>query len=225
MASVIVSSLAVAIAVVLSACTCSNDLVTPREADPTTRSRIRIVVATPNVGGLIVEQNDRQLGAELHPEDEVVPYRELPSGVRNIRLKMATGGRVLFSANLGLNANQGHTLVLLDRSERMRGVLLDDVAPTPEAGTASVRIVNGTMLGNCDLLVNGIAQEQMTDIEPGQATPYSAIRAGTVVNLFLKNSSQPLSFRLPDAVSQEFAAVTLVVREVGTEPSVLVLTN
>lgn len=223
MASAIVSSLAVAIAVVLSACTCSNDLVTPREADPTTRSQIRIVVASSNVGPLIVEQNDRQLGPVLNPEDDIVSYRELPSGVRNVRLKSASGGRVLYSANLGLHANQRHTLIVLDRSERMRGVLLDDIAPTPEAGMASLRIVNGTMLGDCDVFVNGVAQMQMTGVVPGQATPYNAIRSGTTVTVVLKRSSQPVTFQLPDAVSQDFAAATLVVREVAEQPSVLVL--
>lgn len=225
MASAIVSSLVVAIAVTLSACTCSNDLVTPREADPTTRSQVRIVVASPNVGSLIIEQNDRQLGPLLDPEDDVVTYQELPSGVRNIRLKSAQGGRVVYSANLGLHANQRHTLVVLDRSERMRGVLLDDVAPTPEAGLAALRIVNGTTVGTCDVVVNGIQQTQMTDIVPGQATPFVAIRSGTTVTVVLQHSSQPVTFTMPASVSQEFSACTIVVREVANEPSVLVLMN
>lgn len=134
------SVLALALLLVVG-CTCSNDLVTPREVEPTTRSTLRIVHASSSTGEVTCYQNDKFFAGQIAYASAIKPASALPSEVRNLRF-VAVGGQPLLSLNVNLRANEGYTFVLIDRVDRLRGILLPDDPPPPVAGTATVRIVH-----------------------------------------------------------------------------------
>jgi len=223
MASATVSSLFVMVTILISGCTCSNDLVTPREADPTTRSRLRIAVASPDVTTLIVEQNDRELDPMLRPDAQSSSYRELPSGIRNIRLRTQIHRKVVFSANLDFSPNQGYTLVVLDQAERMRGLLFEDFPQVPEPGTARVRIINAVQDAVCGVVVQGTTIVE--GIRSGEASQYVSVRADVPVAVTLTGRPGLPTISLPSTVSEEFASHTVVIRERGSSQSIVLLAD
>lgn len=127
--------------VMLVGCTCSNDLVTPREVDPTTRALLRIVHASSSTGEVSCYQNDKYFAGQITYSGVIRPAAPLPNEVRNLRF-VSTTGQPLLSLNVNLLADVRYTFVLFDRVDRLRGILLHDDPPTPAAGTSIVRLVH-----------------------------------------------------------------------------------
>jgi len=109
--------------------------------DPTTRALLRIVHASSSTGEVSCYQNDKYFAGQISYAGVIPPAAPLPSEIRNLRF-VSTTGQPLLSLNVNLLADVRYTFVLIDRVDRLRGILLLDDPPTPAAGTSIVRLVH-----------------------------------------------------------------------------------
>lgn len=123
-------------------CTCSPDLNTPKEMDPSTTSLLRIVHAAIGNGDLTCRQNDRMLADRIVYARIADGYRTLPSGLRNLRFSDAGSDGNRLTANVDLGIETPHTFVLYGSGTELRGSIVADVPPDVRAGIAHVRIIH-----------------------------------------------------------------------------------
>lgn len=178
--------LVVAVAIVVGGCTCSNDLVTPREVEPATRATLRIVHASPDAGSLTCRQNDKYFMGGLTYGGAVPAPASLPSELRNLRVVTPDGAAVL-SVNVGLKADRQHTFVVLDSVKRMRGLLVTDEAPSVQDGMVQLRVINADVAGRTVTVIDPIGEES---VGFAQAGSWHAYPGGGAVAIRRENGSQ-----------------------------------
>lgn len=207
----------VAAAVYLGGCTCSNDLVTPREVEPTTRATLRIVHASPDAGSLTCQQNDKYFMGSLTYGGVTPAAASLPSELRNLRM-FVSDGTVVLSVNVGLRAERQHTFIVLDSVERMRGLLVTDEAPTPQAGMTQLRVINADVAGRMITVIDPSNEES---VGFAQAGVWHAYPAGGSVAIRRENGTQ---VTIPAGTLVSGKAYDVVVRDPdGPGASLLVL--
>jgi hypothetical protein len=189
-------------------CTCSNDLVTPREVEPTTKSSLRIVHASADAPSLRCLQNDKELFSSVVYEPAATAYASLPSELRNLRFRAADGATLL-SLNVLLNANEKHTFVLLDQADRMRGLLLRDVPPAPLSGSTYVRIVHADVASASITIIAGEVSETLSF---AQNSEWIAIPLGTDLQIIAQGAE---TRTVPASTLSEGSATTIIVRPVN----------
>lgn len=193
------------VAAAVTGCTCSNDLVTPREVEPTTKSSLRIVHASADAPTLRCLQNDKDLFTNVTYEPAATAYASLPSELRNLRFRAADGATLL-SLNVLLNANEKHAFVILDQADRMRGLLLRDVPPAAVSGMTYVRIVHADVASPSITIVAGGISETLSF---SQNSDWIAIPQGADLQIV----SQGADVRTVSAsVLSQAAATNIIVR-------------
>jgi hypothetical protein len=195
----------VVVATVVASCTCSNDLVTPREVEPTTKSLLRIVHASADAPTLTCLQNDKQLFANVEYEPSTTAYASLPSELRNLRFRAANGATLL-SLNVFLNANENYTFVVLDDADRLRGLLLRDVRPAPTEGLVHIRVVHADVANSFITINAGSISETLSF---AQNSDWIAIPSGTDV---LITAAGTTDRTIPAASLPKGSATTIIVR-------------
>ncbi len=176
------------IVVIIQACTCSNDITTPREVDPTTTASIRCISASPDAPSISVMQNDRPLIQSISQTDTMAPYAVLPSGIRNIRCLGNQGAVAYLSTNIDFGVDKRYSLVLFDKADRMRSVVMYDLVPVAVYGMVHVRLVHvadstGSMTLSADGQSVGMAVSYPT------AGEFLPIPAGAELSLLLQSDS------------------------------------
>ena len=211
------------IVVVLSAwltgCTCSNDLTTPREVEPTTRSHLRVVHASVDTPELHCKQNDKDLLSGILYGHTPTEYKQLPSELRNLRFFTGSGAALL-SVNVALTADRKHTFVVLDRMDRVRGVLLDDTPPTMNPGSAFVRIVHADDAHRTITITSG--SEEQTISFP-QVSEWIEVDPNANVDIIVDPST---TITLPSSLLTSGSATTAIIRpQDGPGDALVVLPN
>lgn len=194
----------------ITACTCSNDITTPREVDPTTTASLRCIVASPDAPEIMVIQNDRPLQEKISRLDSVAPYVSLPSGIRNIRFVGIRSSEAYLSTNLDLGADRRYTYVTFDRSDRMRGVVMYDLVPLATFGIAHVRLVHvADSTGPIQFTVNeGPAGLPVSYPTAGEYLP---VAQGSELALDLQDGGGIRRIDVPNELTSPGGAITIVV--------------
>ncbi|HLP29531.1 MAG TPA: DUF4397 domain-containing protein [Candidatus Didemnitutus sp.] len=176
------------IVVIIQACTCSNDITTPREVDPTTTASIRCISASADAPSISVMQNDRPLIQGVSHTDTMATYTVLPSGIRNIRCVGDQGAVAFLSTNIDFGIDKKYTLVMFDKADRMRSVVMYDLVPIAVHGMAHIRLVHvadstGSIILSADDQVIGMSVPYPT------AGEYLPVPAGSELSLILQDGS------------------------------------
>jgi hypothetical protein len=208
--------IAVVLAAVVASCTCSNDLVTPREVEPATRATIRIVHASPDASVLTCRQNDKLLVDRITYADAVMAPVVLPSELRNLRFT-AQSSEVVLSVNVDLAADRQHTFVVLDSVERIRGLLLTDTTPPVRDGRTLVRIVHADVASRNLVVVDPSGEGS---IGFAQAGAWHDVAAGQALSI-RRDDGSTVTIPAPNVVQRK--ALTVVVRDPNGPGPALVL--
>lgn len=204
--------------VMLAGCTCSNELTTPREVEPTTRATLRIAHASPDAPSLTCLQNDKFFADQIRYDASVMSAASLPSELRNLRFTDGTATAVL-SLNVNLVADRQHTLVVLDHVDRLRGLLLQDVKPTPTQGHAQVRVVHADPAFKSLTVSDENGDE---DVPFGEASRWRIVPAGGSL-VITRGADEPLT--VDPTVLTDGATLTLIVRADDGPGDQLVMLN
>ncbi len=192
-------------------CTCSPDLNTPKEMDPSTTSLLRVVHAAVGNGDLVCRQNDRILVDRIVYGRTTDGYRTLPSGLRNLRFSDAGSDGNRLTANVDLGIEAPHTFVLYGSGAELRGSIVADVPPAAQPGIAHVRIIHAAFdAGMASLSVDGsVATSVLYPTFP----PYVAVHGDQA---WIDVSDGGAAKRLPlpaDVLKPETAWTVIVVRQ------------
>ncbi len=195
---------------VVSACTCSNDITTPREVDPTTTASLRCIVASPDAPDLMVMQNDRVLIEKITRYDTIATHATLPSGIRNIRFVGKQLSTAYLSTNLDLGADRRYTYVTFDRSDRMRGVVMYDLVPLATIGTVHVRLVHvADSTGSVVLFAND--RTVGLSISYPTAGEYLPVPQGAELYLDVQDNGDSQRIAVPIELNTPGSAATIVI--------------
>lgn len=205
----------------IAGCTCATDNNTTKEIDPTLQTSLRVFNFSIGTGTLQLNQNDRRAIENIGYGDLNIPYKTMPSGVRNLRLFNGANNAV-YGINANLSPNLNYSLFLIDTVGRVSGLLLKDIPPTllPE-NEVFIRFVHGgTKAGRVEVFVG----EQPTgtpiisDIGFGAFSDYIRIGTGSTLLVRISRQSGFLDVPIPSTTFVQGNSYTIVLY--GNEGSV-----
>lgn len=131
-------------ALLIGSCTCAVDNNTTKEIEPTVKSIVRVINASPGAPALDCLDNDKVKKRSISFPDTSSGYFEIGSGVRNIRLNSAGTDIALLSMLSNFTAAKRHTIVAMGFPTAMLGLVLQDEIPEPIPGKSFIRFIHAS---------------------------------------------------------------------------------
>jgi hypothetical protein len=104
-------------------------------------AQVNVVHASPNAPGVDLYVDNAKAGTNLMFPD-ATGYLPVPSGTRNVKVKVTGTATTVIEANLPLQADAYYSVFAVDSVSKISAVVLADTLTTPAAGKAHVRFVH-----------------------------------------------------------------------------------